>query len=59
MCSRRRAAVPTTSTISLSPAVLVMTPLTPAGRASVARLQMNRPQQIKARRRWILLSLFP
>lgn len=33
--------------------------LTPIGRASITRLQMNRPQQIKARRRWILLGLFP
>jgi len=37
----------------------VLVGLTPAGRASVARLQMNRPQQLKARRRWILFGLFP
>jgi hypothetical protein len=33
--------------------------LTPAGRATVVRLQMNRPRQIAARRRWIVLDLFP
>ena len=33
--------------------------LTPVGRASVARLQMNRPQQIRARWRWIALGVFP
>jgi hypothetical protein len=33
--------------------------ITPAGRATVARLQMNRPRQIAARRRWIQLDLFP
>ncbi len=32
---------------------------TPIGRACVARLQMNRPQQRQARRRWIRLGLFP
>jgi hypothetical protein len=29
------------------------------GRATAVRLQMNRPRQITARRRWILLGLFP
>jgi hypothetical protein len=33
--------------------------ITPIGRATVARLQMNRPQHITARRRWIQLGLFP
>ena len=33
--------------------------ITPVGRATVARLQMNRPRQITARRRWIRLGLFP
>ena len=33
--------------------------ITPVGRATVARLQMNRPRQIAARRRWIQLELFP
>jgi hypothetical protein len=33
--------------------------ITPAGRATVRRLQMNRPRQITARRRWMLLELFP
>jgi len=33
--------------------------LTAVGRATVLRLQMNRPQQIRARQRWIFLSLFP
>lgn len=33
--------------------------ITPVGRATVARLQMNRPRQIMARRRWIQLRLFP
>jgi hypothetical protein len=33
--------------------------ITPVGRATLARLQMNRPQQITARRRWIQLGLFP
>jgi HNH endonuclease len=33
--------------------------LTPTGRATVERLQMNRPRQIAARRRWIQLGLFP
>ncbi len=32
---------------------------TPVGRATVARLQMNRPRQITARRRWMQLGLFP
>lgn len=33
--------------------------ISPTRRATVARLQMNRPHQIIARRRWILLKLFP
>jgi hypothetical protein len=33
--------------------------ITPVGRATLARLQMNRPRQITARRRWIQLGLFP
>ena len=33
--------------------------ITPVGRATVARLQMNRPRHITARRRWIQLGLFP
>jgi hypothetical protein len=33
--------------------------ITPIGRATVARLQMNRPRQIRARLRWIQLGLFP
>jgi hypothetical protein len=32
---------------------------TAVGRATVVRLQMNRPRQITARRRWITLDLFP
>jgi hypothetical protein len=33
--------------------------ITPVGRATVVRLQMNRPRHITARRRWIELGLFP
>jgi len=33
--------------------------ITPVGRATVARLQMNRSRHITARRRWIQLDLFP
>lgn len=33
--------------------------MTAVGRATVARLQMNRPRQITARRRWMRLELFP
>jgi hypothetical protein len=33
--------------------------ITPVGRATLARLQMNRPRQITARRRWIQPGLFP
>jgi hypothetical protein len=33
--------------------------ITPVGRATVARLQLNRPRHITARRRWIQLGLFP
>lgn len=32
---------------------------TSVGRATVARLQMNRPRHITARRRWVQLGLFP
>jgi hypothetical protein len=33
--------------------------LTPVGRATAARLQMNGPLQIDARRQWMRLGLFP
>ncbi|ETX04114.1 HNH endonuclease [Candidatus Entotheonella palauensis] len=33
--------------------------ITSAGRATVARLQMNRPRQLTARQRWIQLGVFP
>jgi hypothetical protein len=33
--------------------------LTPVGRATVARLQMNSPVQLEARRQWQKLGLFP
>jgi hypothetical protein len=33
--------------------------LTPIGRATVDRLQMNRPAQLVARRQWMRLKLFP
>lgn len=33
--------------------------LTPIGRATIERLQMNRPRQVAARRRWIQLGVFP
>jgi hypothetical protein len=33
--------------------------ITPVGRATVVRLQMNRTRHITARRRWIELGLFP
>jgi HNH endonuclease len=33
--------------------------LTPIGRATIERLQMNRPAQINARRQWMRLGLFP
>jgi len=32
---------------------------TPAGRATIERLRMNRPRQISARLRWIQLGVFP
>ncbi len=32
---------------------------TPIGRATFARLQMNRTAQIAARRLWVQLDLFP
>jgi hypothetical protein len=32
---------------------------TPRGRATVARLQMNSTKQLAARRRWMILRLFP
>jgi hypothetical protein len=33
--------------------------LTPTGRATVARLRMNAPLQLEARRQWARLGLFP
>jgi hypothetical protein len=33
--------------------------LTPIGRATVARLQMNTPLQLAARQQWMQLGLFP
>ena len=33
--------------------------LTPIGRATIARLQMNRPAQLAARQQWMRLKLFP
>jgi hypothetical protein len=33
--------------------------LTPVGRATAARLQLNRPRHINARKRWMRLELFP
>jgi hypothetical protein len=33
--------------------------LTPAGRATIDRLEMNRPTQVFARKQWIRLKLFP
>jgi hypothetical protein len=33
--------------------------LTPVGRATVGRLQMNRSRQVAARRQWIRLGIFP
>jgi len=36
-----------------------MVGITPVGRATVARLHMNRPRHINARHRWIQLGLFP
>jgi hypothetical protein len=33
--------------------------LTRVGRATIVRLQMNRPAQLAARKQWILLKLFP
>ncbi len=33
--------------------------LTPVGRATVLRLQMNSPLQLEARRQWMCLGLFP
>ena len=33
--------------------------LTPKGRATVARLQMNEPRQIEARRLWVELEIYP
>jgi hypothetical protein len=33
--------------------------LTPVGRATVARLRMNAPLQLEARRQWARLGLFP
>ena len=36
-----------------------ITGLTPIGSATIARLQMNTPTQLAARRQWIRLGLFP
>jgi hypothetical protein len=36
-----------------------LTGLTPSGRATVERLQMNRPAQLAARMQWMRLRLFP
>ena len=33
--------------------------LTAVGRATIMRLQMNRPQQVRARLHWIQLNLYP
>ena len=33
--------------------------LTPKGRATVARLQMNEPRQIEARQLWVELGIYP
>ena len=33
--------------------------LTPTGRATISRLQMNLPNQVAARRLWIQLDIFP
>lgn len=33
--------------------------LTPAGRATVVRLRLNRPRHVNARRRWAALEIFP
>ena len=33
--------------------------LTPTGRATVARLQMNRSSQVTARRQWMRLNIYP
>jgi hypothetical protein len=37
----------------------VIAGLTPTGRATVSRLQMNPPSQLAARRQWLRLGLFP
>lgn len=37
----------------------VIVGLTPTGRATVARLQMNSPSQLTARKQWMQLGLFP
>jgi hypothetical protein len=37
----------------------IMAGLTPIGRATVSTFQMNRPNQLAARRQWMLLRLFP
>jgi hypothetical protein len=36
-----------------------LTGLTAVGRATIDRLQMNRPTQVAARRQWMRLKLFP
>jgi hypothetical protein len=33
--------------------------LTPIGRATIARLRLNQPAQLAARRQWMRLRLFP
>lgn len=33
--------------------------ITPTGRATIMRLEMNSPAQLAARRQWMLLALFP
>lgn len=42
-----------------SPQSLEITGITPKGRATVARLQMNERKQIAARSLWVELDLFP
>lgn len=36
-----------------------ITGLTETGRATVAQLQMNRPRQVSAHKRWMQLGIFP
>ena len=42
-----------------SPRTLELTGITPKGRATVARLQMNERKQIEARALWVELELYP